>query len=181
MSWRGGGRQGRPPADQDHPVGGADCRCAHQWRTRQEGAARQGRCGRQRRSGQRDCYLCCQPEEVVRSKTKPASSGVGFQFASDWIHHGGPEDTEFSLSSPCSPCLRGEIHVSSQNVTRTPNCAAKGMPTVVPGPKKSPSAPAGTSNWLGLVIGALHAGVGHSAVALVRLFTGVGNAEMSVT
>ncbi len=31
-----------------------------------------------------------------------------------------------------------------QNVSRTPTCAAKGMPTVVPGPKKSPSAPAGT-------------------------------------
>ena len=32
---------------------------------------------------------------------------------------------------------------------------------MVPGPKKSPSAPAGTSNWFGLVIGTLHAGVGH--------------------
>ena len=27
-----------------------------------------------------------------------------------------------------------------------PSCAAKGIPTVVPGPKKSPSAPAGTRN-----------------------------------
>ena len=33
-----------------------------------------------------------------------------------------------------------------QKLSRTPNCAANGMPTVVPGPKKSPSAPAGTRN-----------------------------------
>jgi hypothetical protein len=31
-----------------------------------------------------------------------------------------------------------------QNVKRTPSWAVKGIPTVVPGPKKSPSAPAGT-------------------------------------
>src|SRR3974377_810348 len=60
-----------------------------------------------------------------------------------------------------------------------PSCAAKGMPTVVPGPKKSPSAPAGTANWLRLVIGTLHAGVGQRAVAFAMLFTGAGSAEIS--
>ena len=33
---------------------------------------------------------------------------------------------------------------SPQKLNLTPSCAAKGIPTVVPGPKKSPSAPAGT-------------------------------------
>ena len=33
-----------------------------------------------------------------------------------------------------------------QKFTRTPIWAANGMPTVVPGPKKSPRPPAGTSN-----------------------------------
>ena len=40
-----------------------------------------------------------------------------------------------------------------QNVARTPNCVAKGIPTVVPGPKKSPRAPAGLRSCLRLVIG----------------------------
>jgi transposase len=36
----------------------------------------------------------------------------------------------------------------NQNVSLTPSCAAKGMPTVVPGPKKSPRAPPGTRSCL---------------------------------
>ena len=36
---------------------------------------------------------------------------------------------------------------------RTPTWAAKGIPTVVPGPKKSPSPPAGIANWLSRVTG----------------------------
>ena len=55
-----------------------------------------------------------------------------------------------------------------QNVNLTPTCAAKGMPTVVPGPKKSPNTPAATLNWLRLVIGTPHAGVGQRAVAFAR-------------
>ena len=68
-----------------------------------------------------------------------------------------------------------------QNVNLTPTWAAKGMPTVVPGPKKSPRAPAGTRSCLKLVIGTAQAEVGHRAVAFVRSLTGVGRAEMSVT
>src|SRR6266853_122840 len=37
--------------------------------------------------------------------------------------------------------------------TLTHNCAANGMPTVVPGPKKSPNPPARTSSCLKLVMG----------------------------
>src|ERR1700739_985798 len=40
-----------------------------------------------------------------------------------------------------------------QKLTRTPSCAAKGMPTVVPGPKKSPRPPAGIANCCRRVIG----------------------------
>jgi hypothetical protein len=43
----------------------------------------------------------------------------------------------------------------AQNVTRAPICAANGIPTVVPGPKKSPSAPPATRNWFGLLIGSV--------------------------
>src|SRR5439155_19069415 len=71
----------------------------------------------------------------------------------------------------------------SQNVSLTPNCAAKGMPTVVPGPKKSPRAPPGTRSWFRLVMGfvCVQAGSRQKAVALAGLFTGVGNAEISGT
>src|SRR5260370_34960418 len=68
------------------------------------------------------------------------------------------------------------LKTARQNVSFTPTWAAKGMPTVVPGPKKSPRAPAGTSNYLPLVTGTEHAGVGQSAVTLARLFTGTGRA-----
>ena len=63
-----------------------------------------------------------------------------------------------------------------------PNCAAKGMPTVVPGPKKSPSAPAGARNWLRLVIGLVRvqSAFRQKAVALAKSFTGVGRAETQV-
>src|ERR1700693_5129535 len=65
-----------------------------------------------------------------------------------------------------------------QNVSRTPTCAAKGMPTVVPGPKKSPRAPDGTRSCFPLVTGrvCVQAGLRHRAVTLARLFTGVGRA-----
>src|SRR5580658_5616376 len=42
-----------------------------------------------------------------------------------------------------------------QNVTLTPICAANGMPTVVPGPKKSPNPPSGISSCFRLVTGAV--------------------------
>src|SRR5206468_6546151 len=70
---------------------------------------------------------------------------------------------------------------AAQNVSFAPTSAANGMPTVVPGPKKSPRAPAGTSNCLPLVTGTKQAGVGQSAVTLAILFTGTGNALMSPT
>src|SRR5579864_6576578 len=56
--------------------------------------------------------------------------------------------------------LAPEVH--DQNVARTPICAANGSPTVVPGPKKSPNAPAGLRSWFRLVIGINFCGV-HAA------------------
>ena len=52
---------------------------------------------------------------------------------------------------------------------------------MVPGPKKSPSAPAGKRNWLREVIGwvCVHEAFKQKAVALERLLTGVGKAERS--
>src|ERR1700686_2365564 len=70
---------------------------------------------------------------------------------------------------------------AGQNVSLRPSWAAKGTPTVVPGPKKSPRAPAGTSNCLPLVTGTEHVGSGQSAVTFARLFTGMGRALMSPT
>src|ERR1700719_147495 len=70
---------------------------------------------------------------------------------------------------------------AGQNVSLTPSWAAKGMPTVVPGPKKSPRAPAGTSNCFPLVTGTEHVGSGQSAVTFARSFTGMGRALMSPT
>src|SRR5712692_5754353 len=57
------------------------------------------------------------------------------------------------------------------------------MPTVVPGPKKSPRAPAGAFSSLRLPMGHVNvqAGLRQNAVALVRLLTGVGKAEMLLT
>jgi hypothetical protein len=49
-----------------------------------------------------------------------------------------------------------------QNASRIPICAAKGMPTVVPGPKKSPKAPAGNSSCFRLVTGTSWLQVGKS-------------------
>ena len=51
------------------------------------------------------------------------------------------------------PAVNHLCVLRSQKVNRTPTCEAKGIPTVVPGPKKSPNAPAGTRNWLTLVTG----------------------------
>src|SRR5882672_2608976 len=68
-----------------------------------------------------------------------------------------------------------------QNVSLTPSWAANGMPTMVPGPKKSPRAPAGTSNCLPLVTGTEQLASGQSAVTFARLFTGTGNAPISPT
>jgi hypothetical protein len=45
--------------------------------------------------------------------------------------------------------------ISAQNVTRAPTWAANGIPTVVPGPKKSPKAPPATCSWFGLLIGSV--------------------------
>jgi len=60
----------------------------------------------------------------------------------------------FSASAlDTAPVLRDSVQVQIQKLNRIPNCAANGMPTVVPGPKKSPNAPAGTRNWFKLVIG----------------------------
>jgi hypothetical protein len=55
-----------------------------------------------------------------------------------------------------------------QKLRRAPICAAKGMPTVVPGPKKSPNAPAGKVNCCRLVTGfvVVHAGLVQIAVTL---------------
>src|ERR1700675_2261535 len=69
----------------------------------------------------------------------------------------------------------------SQKVSLTPSWAAKGMPTVVPGPKKSPRAPAGTSNCLPPVTGTEHVGSGQSAVTFARSLTGIGRALISPT
>src|SRR5258708_2178389 len=73
--------------------------------------------------------------------------------------------------------------VMVQKASLMPNCAAKGMPTVVPGPKKSPNAPAGARSWLRLVIGFVNvqSAFRQKAVAFARLFTGVESAEISVT
>jgi hypothetical protein len=49
-----------------------------------------------------------------------------------------------------------------QNASRIPICAAKGMPIVVPGPKKSPKAPAGNSSCFRLVTGTSWLQVGKS-------------------
>src|SRR5882724_5974350 len=70
-----------------------------------------------------------------------------------------------------------------QKLKRNPNWAANGIPTVVPGPKKSPSPPAGTRNWFKLVIGFvwLQSGFRQNAVAFERSLTGTGNAARSVT
>lgn len=55
-----------------------------------------------------------------------------------------------------------------QKLKRRPNWPAKGTPTVVPGPKKSPKAPAGTRNWFRLVMGwvRVQAALRQNAVAL---------------
>src|SRR6266487_4591602 len=70
-----------------------------------------------------------------------------------------------------------------QKMSLRPSWAAKGMPTVVPRPKKSPRAPAGARNRLRLVMGrvCVQAGSRQKAVAFERLLTGVGRAEMSAT
>src|SRR6202023_1969896 len=59
---------------------------------------------------------------------------------------------------------------SRQKVNFSPNCAANGIPTVVPGPKKSPSAPPGTFNCLALVMGFVceQSAFKQNAVAFVR-------------
>src|SRR6266436_9949505 len=66
-----------------------------------------------------------------------------------------------------------------QKMSFRPSWAAKGMPTVVPGPKKSPRAPAGTRSRLALVMGVawVQAGLRQKAVALLRSLTRVGRAE----
>src|SRR5271157_3001281 len=71
-----------------------------------------------------------------------------------------PVETRLAASSPHRD---GASPVSTQNVTRTPSCAANGIPTVVPGPKKSPKAPSGISSCFRLVRG--------TAVASVQLLT----------
>src|SRR5437764_14772875 len=82
------------------------------------------------------------------------------------------------LPRPEVPGLRSPL---GQNVSLTPSWAAKGMPTVVPGPKKSPRAPAGTSSCLPLVTGTEHIGSGQSAVTFARLSVGTGRALISPT
>src|SRR6266478_10124642 len=64
-----------------------------------------------------------------------------------------------------------------QKLSRIPNCAANGIPTVVPGPKKSPKAPAGTLNWFKLVIGRVwvQPAFKQNAVAFAVSFTGNGS------
>ena len=55
------------------------------------------------------------------------------------------------------------------------------MPTVVPGPKKSPNAPAGTRKWLGLVMGVVCVQLAFRQIA-VALFTSLtGNEAMLLT
>ncbi len=75
-----------------------------------------------------------------------------------YLEDGDFEASFFSQRAATSPLGPAPIIALAslnepQNVSRTPICAANGMPTVVPGPKKSPSAPAGTRNWFRLVIG----------------------------
>src|SRR5208283_3464484 len=84
------------------------------------------------------------------------------------------------MSAPGSR-LQAPGKSTDQNVNLMPTCAAKGMPTVVPGPKKSPSAPAGKRNWLREVIGwvCVQEAFKQKAVALERLLTGVGKAARS--
>jgi len=53
-------------------------------------------------------------------------------------------------------------------LTRKPDCAAKEMPTVVPGPKKSPNASPGRRNWLMLVMGCVE--VQAASVQIFRRF-----------
>src|SRR3989442_3615447 len=64
-----------------------------------------------------------------------------------------------------------------------PNLGANGIPEVVPGPKKSPKAPAATRTSFGLLIGRVCVQLGsrQKAVALARLFTGVGRPAMLAT
>src|SRR6266436_2796043 len=83
---------------------------------------------------------------------------------------------------PAAPgCSR--VPVMAQKASFMRNCAAEGMPTVVPGPKKSPNAPAVARSWLRLVIGFVNvqSAFRQKAVQFARLFTGVESAEISVT
>src|SRR5271157_1042957 len=79
-----------------------------------------------------------------------------------------PVETRLAASSPHRD---GASPVSTQNVTRTPTCAANGIPTVVPGPKKSPKPPAGISSCFRLVTGIYRLGsqVGKSPQIVVAL------------
>ena len=70
------------------------------------------------------------------------------------------------VSCPIKESVNGRC--SFQKIIRTPNCAANGIPTVVPGPKKSPSPPAGIPNCFALLIGsiAVHPLFTHTSVTL---------------
>src|ERR1700739_4321775 len=66
-----------------------------------------------------------------------------------------------------------------QKLTRTPSRAAKGMPTVVPGPKKSPRPPAGTANCCRREIGCVaeHAAWAQRSVMLPAIAWAAGTME----
>src|SRR5579859_3688703 len=94
----------------------------------------------------------------------------GFNFQTEKRYRRGQPRTE-------------ELRTVLQNLNLTPNCAAKGIPTVVPGPKKSPSAPAGMRRSLMLLTGlvTVQAAFRHRAVTLAVLSTGMGRPATSPT
>src|SRR5260370_12159051 len=91
-----------------------------------------------------------------------------------------PKDVDTKKTSPLKTAVPAPGD-AAQNVSFAPTWAAKGMPTVVPGPKKSPRAPAGTSNCLPLVTGTEHAGVAQRAVTFAGSFTRTVSALISPT
>src|SRR5712692_7563206 len=76
---------------------------------------------------------------------------------------------------------RMQERLGNQKLIRTPSCAENGVPTVVPGPKKSPRAPAGTFKSPRLRIDRVTVQVAfrQMCIALASSPGGTGSAEMS--
>src|ERR1700730_5411739 len=90
---------------------------------------------------------------------------------------------------PGGNCTRSQTYLSlkstlpgaSQKLTRIQNRATNGIPTVVPGPKKSPKAPAGILKSFILRIGLVfvQSAFKQRSVALPSWLAGTGNAPKS--